>query len=72
MPSQHIFSSLPVDSGAAISVCVFVCREMVQDVEELRRAVKQEAGQLEMQLNELADHYDDNLKRVTMSHLQRC
>ncbi|XP_040022554.2 uncharacterized protein itprid1 [Gasterosteus aculeatus] len=38
-------------------------REMVQDVEELRRAVKQEAGQLEMQLNELADHYDDNLKR---------
>ncbi|XP_062415048.1 uncharacterized protein itprid1 [Pungitius pungitius] len=38
-------------------------REMVQDIEELRRAVKQEAGELEMQLNELADHYDDNLKR---------
>ncbi|KAM8823783.1 uncharacterized protein itprid1 isoform 2-T2 [Spinachia spinachia] len=38
-------------------------RQMVQDIEELRRAVKREAAELEMQLNELADHYDDNLKR---------
>ncbi|XP_040921768.1 uncharacterized protein itprid1 [Toxotes jaculatrix] len=36
-------------------------REKVRDIEELRRAVKQEAGELEMQLNELAHHYDDSL-----------
>ncbi|KAK5849721.1 hypothetical protein PBY51_014032 [Eleginops maclovinus] len=34
----------------------------VQDIEELRQAVKQEAEELEMQLNELAHHYDDSLK----------
>ncbi|XP_075938252.1 uncharacterized protein itprid1 isoform X3 [Anarhichas minor] len=44
------------------SVWTLTLRETVRDVEELRRAVKQEAGELEMQLNELADHYDDNLK----------
>ncbi|KAM7370270.1 hypothetical protein PAMP_011535 [Pampus punctatissimus] len=37
-------------------------RENVRDLEELRQAVKQEAGELEMQLNELAHHYDDSLK----------
>lgn len=47
-------------------VCVF--REKVRDIEELRRAVKQEAGELEMQLNELAYHYDDSLKMVTLAH----
>ncbi|XP_071341879.1 uncharacterized protein itprid1 [Trachinotus anak] len=37
-------------------------RERVRDIEELREAVKQEAGELEMQLNELAHYYDDSLK----------
>ncbi|XP_056155905.1 uncharacterized protein itprid1 [Lampris incognitus] len=37
-------------------------REELQEIAELRRAVKQEAGELELQLNELAHHYDDSLK----------
>ncbi|XP_045909320.1 protein ITPRID2-like isoform X2 [Micropterus dolomieu] len=37
-------------------------REKVRDIMELRQKVKQEAGELEMQLNELAHHYDDSLK----------
>ncbi|XP_071755499.2 uncharacterized protein itprid1 [Centroberyx gerrardi] len=37
-------------------------REEVRDIAELRRAVKQEAGELELQLNELAHHYDDSFK----------
>ncbi|XP_060920362.1 protein ITPRID1 isoform X2 [Labrus mixtus] len=37
-------------------------REKVRDIEELRQAVKKEAGELEMHLNELAHHYDDSLK----------
>lgn len=49
-----------------VCVCVVVCREKVRDIEELRRAVKQEAGKLEKQLNELAHHYDDSLKMVTL------
>ncbi|XP_056290018.1 uncharacterized protein LOC130206199 [Pseudoliparis swirei] len=39
-------------------------RETVRDIKELRRAVKEEAGELEMQLNDLADHYDDGFKMV--------
>lgn len=50
-------------------MCVCVCREKVRDIEELRRAVKQEAGELEKQLNELAHHYDDSLKMVTLSYI---
>lgn len=53
-----------------VCICVHVCatvyREKVRDIEELRRAVKQEAGKLEKQLNELAHHYDDSLKMVTL------
>lgn len=46
------------------AVCVY--REKVRDIEELRRAVKHEAGNLEKQLQELAHNYDDSLKMVTL------
>ncbi|XP_023265197.1 general transcription factor II-I repeat domain-containing protein 2-like [Seriola lalandi dorsalis] len=36
--------------------------ENVQDIERLRRAVKQEAKELEMHLNELGHYYDHSLK----------
>lgn len=44
-------------------LCVF--REKIRDIEELRRAVKREAGELERQLKELAYEYDESLKMVT-------
>ncbi|CAL8238138.1 unnamed protein product [Merluccius merluccius] len=37
-------------------------REEVCDITELRKAVKQEAVELELQLTELAHHYDENFK----------
>ncbi|KAL1006700.1 hypothetical protein UPYG_G00075640 [Umbra pygmaea] len=37
-------------------------REEAEEILELRRAVKKEAGVLEQQLTELAHHYDDNFK----------
>lgn len=51
-----------------INVCVCVLcvfREKIRDIEELRRAVKREAGELERQLKELAYEYDESLKMVT-------
>lgn len=49
-----------------INVCVLcVFREKIRDIEELRRAVKREAGELERQLKELAYDYDESLKMVT-------
>ncbi|XP_029314150.1 uncharacterized protein LOC115025816 [Cottoperca gobio] len=53
---------LSEDQAAVYNALSDQDREKVQDIEELRRAVKQEAGELEMQLNELAHHYDDSLK----------
>lgn len=56
-----------------VCVCVMrVCREKVQDIQELRRAVKKEAAELEKQLNELAHHYDNSLKMVTHSLTPTC
>ncbi|XP_029935734.1 mucin-12 [Myripristis murdjan] len=37
-------------------------REEIQEIAELRKAVKQEAGELELQLDALANHYDDSFK----------
>ncbi|XP_041717837.2 protein ITPRID1 [Coregonus clupeaformis] len=37
-------------------------REEVRDILELRRAVKQEAGELELQLTDLVHRYDDSFK----------
>lgn len=49
-----------------INVCVLcVFRAKIRDIEELRRAVKREAGELERQLKELAYEYDESLKMVT-------
>ena len=51
-------------------VCVFLfvfvwfLREEVRDILELRNAVKQEAGELELQLTDLVHHYDDSFKMV--------
>ncbi|XP_034561790.1 uncharacterized protein itprid1 [Notolabrus celidotus] len=53
---------LSEDQAAVYSCLSDQDREKVRDIEELRRAVKKEAGELEMQLNELAHHYDDSLK----------
>ncbi|XP_074549764.1 uncharacterized protein itprid1 [Halichoeres trimaculatus] len=53
---------LSEDQAAVYSSLSEQDRERVRDIEELRRAVKKEAAELEMQLNELAHHYDDSLK----------
>ncbi|KAG7523774.1 hypothetical protein JOB18_003046 [Solea senegalensis] len=44
-------------------------RETIEDLEVLRRAVRQEAGELETQLNQLAHHHDDSLKMQKMRRL---
>ncbi|KAA8579300.1 hypothetical protein FQN60_007090 [Etheostoma spectabile] len=59
---SNMEEQLSEDQAAVYSVLSDHDREKVQDIEELRRAVKREAGELEMQLNELAHHYDDSLK----------
>ncbi|XP_068565718.1 serine-rich adhesin for platelets [Cebidichthys violaceus] len=59
---SNMEEQLSEDQAAVYSALSDQDREMIRDIDELRRAVKQEAGELEMQLNELADHYDDNLK----------
>lgn len=57
-------------NNKCVCVCVLcVFREKIRDIEELRRAVKQEAGELERQLKELAYEYDESLKMVT--HLMK-
>ncbi|XP_037612391.1 mucin-5AC isoform X2 [Sebastes umbrosus] len=59
---SNMEEQLSEDQAAVYSALSDQDREKVQDIEELRRAVKQEARELEMQLNELAHHYDDSLK----------
>ncbi|KAF1372759.1 hypothetical protein PFLUV_G00251950 [Perca fluviatilis] len=59
---SNMEEKLSEDQAAVYSVLSEQDRESVREIEELRRAVKQEAGELEMQLNELAHHYDDSLK----------
>lgn len=39
-------------------------RDEVRDILELRKAVKQEAGELELQLTDLVHRYDDSFKMV--------
>lgn len=39
-------------------------REKIQDIVKLRQAVKQEARELELQLNELVHHDDDSLRAM--------
>lgn len=41
-------------------------RSNLLDIEALRQAVKKEAGCLQTQLDELACHYDENLKQVRL------
>lgn len=43
-----------------------LCRQKVAEIEELRKAVKQEAGTLKKQLKEVVHLSDDSLKRVTI------
>ncbi len=43
------------------------CRRTYGDIEELRRAVKLEVAQLELQLTELVRHCADSFKTVTHS-----
>lgn len=50
------------EQAAVLNVLSETDREVVCDITELRKAVKQEASKLELQLNELAHHYDDNIK----------
>ncbi|KAF3703431.1 Coiled-coil domain-containing protein 129 [Channa argus] len=59
---SNMEEQLSEDQAAVYSALSDHEREKVRDIEELRRAVKQEARELEKQLNELAHHYDDSLK----------
>ncbi|KAM9337585.1 uncharacterized protein itprid1, partial [Symphorus nematophorus] len=59
---SNMEEQLSEDQAAVYSSLSDQDRERVREIEELRRAVKQEAAELEMQLNELAHHYDDSLK----------
>ncbi|XP_070784680.1 uncharacterized protein itprid1 [Enoplosus armatus] len=59
---SNMEEQLSEDQAAVYSSLSDQDREKIRDIEELRRTVKQEAGELEMQLNELAHHYDDSLK----------
>ncbi|XP_054863298.1 uncharacterized protein itprid1 [Amphiprion ocellaris] len=53
---------LSEDQAAVYSALSDKDREKVQDIQKLRHAVKQQAGELELQLHELAHQYDDSLK----------
>ncbi|KAM8731659.1 uncharacterized protein AB9X84_025974 [Acanthopagrus schlegelii] len=59
---SNMEEQLSEDQTAVYSVLSNQDREKVQDIQELRRAVKKEAAELEKQLNELAHHYDNSLK----------
>ncbi|XP_050922597.1 uncharacterized protein itprid1 isoform X6 [Lates calcarifer] len=59
---SNMEEQLSEDQASVYSALSEQDREKVRDIEELRRAVKQEAQELEMQLNDLAHHYDDSLK----------
>ncbi|TKS88109.1 Coiled-coil domain-containing protein 129 [Collichthys lucidus] len=68
---SNMEEQLSEDQAAVYSVLSDQDRENVRDIEELRRAVKQEAEELEMQLNELAHHYDDSLNKNIVRTLAR-
>ncbi|KAK2859311.1 hypothetical protein Q5P01_003931 [Channa striata] len=59
---SNMEEQLSEDQASVYSALSDLDREKVRDIEELRRAVKHEAGELEKQLNDLAHHYDDSLK----------
>ncbi|XP_029005258.1 uncharacterized protein itprid1 isoform X2 [Betta splendens] len=61
---SNMEEQLSEDQAAVYSALSDHDRENVRHIEELRRAVKQEAGELEKQLNDLAHHYDDSLKMM--------
>lgn len=65
---NNMEEQLSEDQASVYSALSDQDREKVRDIEELRRAVKQEAGELEMQLSELAHHYDDSF-RMKMQRL---
>ncbi|CAL8400566.1 unnamed protein product [Gadus morhua 'NCC'] len=50
------------DQASVFTALSAPVREEVCDITELRRKVKQEAGELELQLKELTHHYDDNFQ----------
>jgi hypothetical protein len=51
-----------------LSLPLSCLREEVRDVLELRKAVKQEAVELELQLTDLVHRYDDSFKMVGYRH----
>ncbi|XP_046880081.1 uncharacterized protein LOC124470301 isoform X2 [Hypomesus transpacificus] len=53
---------LSEDQASVYSSLSLTDREEVRDILELRNAVKQEAGELELQLTDLVHHYDDSFK----------
>ncbi|XP_059183392.1 uncharacterized protein LOC131962408 [Centropristis striata] len=59
---SNMEEQLSEDQAAVYSALSEQDRNKVRDIEDLRLAVKQEAAELEMQLNELAHHYDNSLK----------
>ncbi|KAM9332592.1 uncharacterized protein itprid1 [Pholidichthys leucotaenia] len=59
---SNMEEQLSEDQAAVYTALSEEDREKVREVEELRCAVKHEAGELEMQLNELVHHYDESLK----------
>ncbi|XP_033964152.1 nucleolar protein dao-5 isoform X2 [Pseudochaenichthys georgianus] len=61
---SNMEEQLSEDQAAVYSALSDQDRVKVQDIEELRRAVRREAEELELQLNELAHHYDDSLEMM--------
>ncbi|XP_023855304.1 protein ITPRID1 [Salvelinus sp. IW2-2015] len=57
-----IEEQLSEDQASVYSSLSDTDREEVQDILELRKAVKQEAGELELQLTDLVHRYDDSFK----------
>ncbi|KAJ3611464.1 hypothetical protein NHX12_021479, partial [Muraenolepis orangiensis] len=57
-----IEEQVSLDQAKVFNILSEADREDVCDITILRAAVKQEAGELELQLNQLAHHYDDNFK----------
>lgn len=45
-------------------MCIY--RRTLSDIEALRQAVKEEAGSLQTQLDELVCHYDQSLRQVRL------
>ncbi|XP_020556336.1 uncharacterized protein LOC110014028 [Oryzias latipes] len=51
------------EQAAVYSMLSDAERENIQDIEELRCAIKREAAELERQLKELSHHYNESLQR---------